>query len=56
MTIPTGKGVVWLDTPPFPQAAQEALQNGQLRANLRRATSSAPPPRSAISGCRQPAS
>ncbi len=39
MTIPTGKGVVWLGTPPFPQAAREALANGQLRANLRRATS-----------------
>jgi L-lactate dehydrogenase complex protein LldF len=39
VTIPTGKGVVWLGTPPFPQAAREALANGQLRANLRRATS-----------------
>lgn len=39
MSIPVGQGVVWLDTPPFPQAATEALRNGQLRANLRRATS-----------------
>ena len=39
MSIPTGSGVVWLGSPPFPQAAQEALANGQLRANLRRATS-----------------
>jgi L-lactate dehydrogenase complex protein LldF len=38
MSIPPGEGVVWLDAPPFPQAAREALGNSQLRANLRRAT------------------
>ncbi len=38
MSIPPGKGVVWLGTPPFPQAAQRALADPQLRANLRQAT------------------
>ncbi len=38
MTIPVGKGVTWLGTPPFPQAAAEALANDQLRSNLRAAT------------------
>ncbi len=38
MTIPTGRGVVWLDTPPFPEAARRALADDQLRANLRQAT------------------
>src|ERR1700722_15999597 len=36
MSIPPGEGVVWLDAPPFPQAAREALGNSQLRANLGR--------------------
>ncbi len=39
MTIPTGSGVVWLGSPPFPRAARQALGDSQLRANLRRATS-----------------
>jgi L-lactate dehydrogenase complex protein LldF len=38
VSIPVGEGIVWLDTPPFPQAAREALGNAQLRANLRQAT------------------
>jgi L-lactate dehydrogenase complex protein LldF len=38
MSIPAGQGVIWLGSPPFPQAAREALGNGQLRANLRQAT------------------
>ncbi|MFC1435624.1 lactate utilization protein B [Streptacidiphilus sp. N1-3] len=36
MTTPNG--LVWLDTPPFPEAARTALANGQLRRNLRHAT------------------
>ena len=39
MTIPTGQGVVWLGSPPFPEAAALALANDQLRSNLRHATS-----------------
>jgi L-lactate dehydrogenase complex protein LldF len=38
VSIPVGEGVVWLGSPPFPQAAREALGNSQLRANLRQAT------------------
>jgi L-lactate dehydrogenase complex protein LldF len=38
MSIPTGSGVVWLGTPPFPEASRQALSNSQLRANLRQAT------------------
>jgi L-lactate dehydrogenase complex protein LldF len=38
VSIPAGEGVVWLGSPPFPQAAREALGNSQLRANLRQAT------------------
>ncbi|MFD9127679.1 LutB/LldF family L-lactate oxidation iron-sulfur protein [Kitasatospora sp. NPDC059571] len=34
----TGQGVVWLGSPSFPEAAREALKDGQLRANLKRAT------------------
>ncbi|MCU7820236.1 LutB/LldF family L-lactate oxidation iron-sulfur protein [Kitasatospora sp. DSM 101779] len=34
----TGRGVVWLGSPPFPKAAREALKDGRLRANLKRAT------------------
>ncbi|HEV7909029.1 MAG TPA: LutB/LldF family L-lactate oxidation iron-sulfur protein [Pseudonocardiaceae bacterium] len=30
--------VIWLDTPPFPKAAREALNDVQLRHNLRNAT------------------
>ncbi|HEY2790943.1 MAG TPA: LutB/LldF family L-lactate oxidation iron-sulfur protein [Micromonosporaceae bacterium] len=33
-----GKGVVWLGSPSFPDAARTALANDQLRTNLRRAT------------------
>ncbi|WP_030231240.1 LutB/LldF family L-lactate oxidation iron-sulfur protein [Streptomyces sp. NRRL S-350] len=33
------RGVVWLGSPSFPEAAREALRDDQLRANLRRATS-----------------
>ncbi|MEU8921480.1 LutB/LldF family L-lactate oxidation iron-sulfur protein [Kitasatospora sp. NPDC048545] len=32
------RGVVWLGSPSFPEAAREALGNTQLRANLKRAT------------------
>ncbi|MFJ1796084.1 LutB/LldF family L-lactate oxidation iron-sulfur protein [Kitasatospora griseola] len=32
------RGVVWLGSPSFPDAAREALGNTQLRANLKRAT------------------
>jgi L-lactate dehydrogenase complex protein LldF len=39
VSIPAGEGVIWLGSPPFPQAAREALGNDQLRANLRKATS-----------------
>jgi L-lactate dehydrogenase complex protein LldF len=39
MTVPVGKGVVWLGSPTFPEAAATALGNSQLRSNLRRATS-----------------
>jgi L-lactate dehydrogenase complex protein LldF len=39
MTVPVGKGVVWLGSPTFPEAAATALRNSQLRSNLRRATS-----------------
>jgi L-lactate dehydrogenase complex protein LldF len=38
MTVPVGKGVVWLGSPAFPEAATIALGNDQLRSNLRRAT------------------
>ncbi|MEV6212693.1 LutB/LldF family L-lactate oxidation iron-sulfur protein [Kitasatospora sp. NPDC051914] len=34
----TGQGVVWLGSPSFPEAAREALKDGRLRANLKRAT------------------
>ncbi|MBD0690365.1 LutB/LldF family L-lactate oxidation iron-sulfur protein [Streptomyces sp. CBMA123] len=37
-TAPGGRGVVWLGSPSFPDAAREALANPQLRANLKRAT------------------
>jgi L-lactate dehydrogenase complex protein LldF len=30
--------VVWLGTPPFPEAARTALADTRLRSNLRRAT------------------
>ncbi|BFV55645.1 LutB/LldF family L-lactate oxidation iron-sulfur protein [Kitasatospora sp. CMC57] len=32
------RGVVWLGSPSFPDAAREALKDAQLRANLKRAT------------------
>jgi L-lactate dehydrogenase complex protein LldF len=32
------RGVVWLGSPPFPEAARTALKDTQLRANLKRAT------------------
>ncbi|MFG3056272.1 LutB/LldF family L-lactate oxidation iron-sulfur protein [Kitasatospora sp. NPDC048239] len=38
MSNPGSRGVVWLDAPSFPDAAREALGNTQLRANLKRAT------------------
>ncbi len=38
MTGPGDRGVVWLGSPAFPDAARSALQNTQLRTNLRRAT------------------
>ncbi|MEV7928199.1 LutB/LldF family L-lactate oxidation iron-sulfur protein [Kitasatospora sp. NPDC088779] len=38
MSKPGGRGVVWLGSPSFPDAAREALGNTRLRANLKRAT------------------
>ncbi|WP_229070707.1 LutB/LldF family L-lactate oxidation iron-sulfur protein [Actinoplanes sp. DH11] len=38
MTAPTDRGVVWLGSPTFPDAARTALLDTQLRANLKRAT------------------
>ena len=38
MTIPHGNGVVWLGAPTFPTAAKPLLADGQLRANLKSAT------------------
>ncbi|MFD8081498.1 lactate utilization protein B [Kitasatospora sp. NPDC059722] len=38
MTAPGDRGVVWLGSPSFPDAAREALGNTRLRANLKRAT------------------
>ncbi|MEU6970018.1 LutB/LldF family L-lactate oxidation iron-sulfur protein [Kitasatospora aureofaciens] len=38
MSSPTDRGVVWLGSPSFPDAARSALGNTQLRANLKRAT------------------
>ncbi|MEV6406600.1 LutB/LldF family L-lactate oxidation iron-sulfur protein [Streptomyces bobili] len=39
MTDHGDRGVVWLGSPAFPDAAREALKDTQLRTNLRRATS-----------------
>ncbi|MFF5767408.1 LutB/LldF family L-lactate oxidation iron-sulfur protein [Streptomyces tanashiensis] len=39
MSTPGDRGVVWLGSPSFPDAAREALKDTQLRANLARATS-----------------
>ncbi|MFC9398239.1 LutB/LldF family L-lactate oxidation iron-sulfur protein [Streptomyces sp. NPDC057027] len=39
MSAPTDRGVVWLGSPSFPEAARDALKDTQLRANLKRATS-----------------
>ncbi|MGW8359541.1 LutB/LldF family L-lactate oxidation iron-sulfur protein [Streptomyces wedmorensis] len=39
MSAPTDRGVVWLGSPSFPDAARDALKDTQLRANLARATS-----------------
>ncbi|MFE1902278.1 LutB/LldF family L-lactate oxidation iron-sulfur protein [Streptomyces gardneri] len=39
MNAPTDRGVVWLGSPSFPDAARDALQDSGLRANLKRATS-----------------
>ncbi|MGW3043009.1 LutB/LldF family L-lactate oxidation iron-sulfur protein [Kitasatospora sp. NPDC001159] len=38
MNTPESRGVVWLDSPSFPEAARDALKNDQLRGNLKRAT------------------
>ncbi|MER6302026.1 LutB/LldF family L-lactate oxidation iron-sulfur protein [Kitasatospora sp. NPDC001539] len=38
MSAPGDRGVVWLGTPPFPDAAREAVGDTRLRANLKRAT------------------
>ncbi|MFG3223856.1 LutB/LldF family L-lactate oxidation iron-sulfur protein [Kitasatospora sp. NPDC048194] len=38
MSAPGDRGVVWLGTPPFPEAAREAVGDTRLRANLKRAT------------------
>ncbi|MFF4147844.1 LutB/LldF family L-lactate oxidation iron-sulfur protein [Streptomyces sp. NPDC001698] len=39
MSNPGDRGVVWLGSPSFPEAARIALGDTQLRANLKRATS-----------------
>ncbi|GAA2793035.1 LutB/LldF family L-lactate oxidation iron-sulfur protein [Kitasatospora paracochleata] len=39
MNAPSSRGVVWLGSPAFPDAAREALKDTRLRANLKRATS-----------------
>ncbi|MFF7777805.1 LutB/LldF family L-lactate oxidation iron-sulfur protein [Streptomyces tanashiensis] len=39
MTTHGDRGVVWLGSPSFPEAARSALKDSQLRANLARATS-----------------
>ncbi|MFB6836446.1 LutB/LldF family L-lactate oxidation iron-sulfur protein [Streptomyces sp. NPDC056361] len=39
MSTPGDRGVVWLGSPSFPDAARDALKDPQLRANLKRATS-----------------
>ncbi|CAL9358772.1 LutB/LldF family L-lactate oxidation iron-sulfur protein [Streptomyces sp. enrichment culture] len=39
MNGPTDRGVVWLGSPSFPEAARSSLEDGRLRANLKRATS-----------------
>ncbi|MGW4649862.1 LutB/LldF family L-lactate oxidation iron-sulfur protein [Kitasatospora sp. NPDC004289] len=44
------RGVVWLGAPSFPEAAREALKDGQLRANLRRATGTIRDKRLAVAG------
>ncbi|MEU6975079.1 LutB/LldF family L-lactate oxidation iron-sulfur protein [Streptomyces sp. NPDC046371] len=38
MSDPRGRGVIWLGSPAFPEAARTALADEQLRANLKRAT------------------
>ncbi|MFE3876135.1 lactate utilization protein B [Kitasatospora sp. NPDC059146] len=38
MTAPGDRGVVWLGSPSFPDAAREALANARQRANLKHAT------------------
>ncbi|MGW7580458.1 LutB/LldF family L-lactate oxidation iron-sulfur protein [Kitasatospora sp. NPDC054768] len=38
MSNPGSRGVVWLGSPSFPEAARTALADQQLRANLKRAT------------------
>ncbi|MFJ2865585.1 LutB/LldF family L-lactate oxidation iron-sulfur protein [Kitasatospora sp. NPDC087314] len=38
MSNSADRGVVWLGSPAFPDAARSALKNTQLRANLKRAT------------------
>ncbi|MEV6055121.1 LutB/LldF family L-lactate oxidation iron-sulfur protein [Streptomyces sp. NPDC052107] len=38
MSNPGDRGVVWLGSPSFPDAARSALKNTRLRANLKRAT------------------
>ncbi|MHA6765377.1 lactate utilization protein B [Streptacidiphilus sp. PAMC 29251] len=46
----TPNGLVWLDTPAFPQAAKVALANPQLRSNLRHATATIRDKRLAVTG------
>ncbi|MBL1118388.1 iron-sulfur cluster-binding protein [Streptomyces sp. 110] len=43
------RGVVWLGSPTFPEAARSALKNTQLRGNLKRATSTIRDKRLAVS-------
>ena len=50
MTTGTGDGLVWLDTPAFPEAARTALADTQLRGNLRKATGTIRDKRLAVTG------
>ena len=50
MTTGTGDGLIWLDTPAFPEAARTALADTQLRGNLRKATGTIRDKRLAVTG------
>ncbi|MFE0462584.1 LutB/LldF family L-lactate oxidation iron-sulfur protein [Kitasatospora sp. NPDC058965] len=46
----SSRGVVWLGAPSFPEAARVALEDDQLRANLKRATGTIRDKRLAVAG------